>query len=491
MTPPARVVETHTATIFFVGERAYKLKKALDLGFLDHTTREARLASCQAEVELNRRLAPDVYLGVLDIVDEAGRPQDHLVAMRRMPDDRRLAACLERGDDVDDALRQIVHDVATLHSRPPADDRHDHLASPAEVRQRWSDGFDQLRPLADRLDRHERLTRSEALVARYLDGREPLLHRRIADGWIRDGHGDLQAEDIFVLDDGPRILDCIEFGEDYRWGDVLSDIAFLAMDLERLGRRDLATELLARHKDLTADRWPASLAHHYVAYRAHVRAKVGLLRHAQHDEQVGAEVDALVDLSLRHLEQAQVQLVMVGGLPGTGKSTLAAGLGDHLGAVVLRTDEIRRRMADPADTPTAHTSTSDTPTPDGRYRPEQVDAVYRRMADEARQLLGLGEHVVVDATWASAENRDRFRALAGDTSSTLTELRCTLPAAVAAARIEQRRADGEDPSEATSAVAAAMAERFAPWPEAVEVSTDGDVADSVARGIDAVDQGDP
>lgn len=453
-----RVVETHTAILFFVGDRVYKLKKAVDLGFLDHTTREARLEACRQEVALNRRLAPDVYLGVLDILDPEGMPCDHLVSMHRMPEDRRLARCVERGEDLDGPLRAIAHAIAVLHAGSPRSARHDQLAEVAAVRRRWVDGFDQLRPLTGRVDRPERLARIEALVLQYLDGRRPLFAARIAGGHIRDGHGDLQAEDIFVLPDGPRVLDCIEFGADYRWGDILSDAAFLAMDLERLGRPDLRDWFLAMHREFSADRWPASLSHHYIAYRAHIRAKITILRHVQHDEPIGPEVGRLLDLTVRHLEQAQVQVVLVGGLPGTGKSTLAAGLGDLLGAVVLRTDEVRLRLGP--------VSTAD------RYRPEAVVAVYREMLAEAQRLLELGEHVVLDATWGDEAHRRLARQIAAETSSELTELVCTLSREEAATRIRRRLAAGEDPSEATPAVAAALAAHFAAWPEARTIATE-------------------
>ena len=139
-----QVVETNTAILFFVGDHVYKLKKAVDLGFVDQTDREARRRSCEREVELNRRLAPDVYLGVLSLVDDAGNPVDHVVDMRRLPDDRRLSRCIARGDDVEPALRKVAHDVATLHLASAPDPTHDLLATRNAVLQRWRDGFDQL-----------------------------------------------------------------------------------------------------------------------------------------------------------------------------------------------------------------------------------------------------------------------------------------------------------------------------------------------------------
>lgn len=454
-----RIVETHTAVLFFLGDHVYKLKKAVDLGFLDQSRREDREALCHQEVDLNRRLAPDVYLGVVDLVDDQGTVVDHLVDMRRMPEDRRLSRCIERGEQVDDALRYIARAVTALHLRTPPDPVHDRRATLTAVWERWTAGFDQLRSLELDEPTAAAMTEMERLVDRYLAGRSALFDQRIAEGWIRDGHGDLQAEDVFLLDDGPRILDCIEFGDEYRWGDVLADVAFLAMDLERLGRPDLADDFLLLHRELSGDRWPATLADHDVAYRAHVRAKVGVVRAVQRAEPSGAGVQPYVDLALDHLRRAQVQVVLVGGTPGTGKSTLAEALGDRLGAVVLRTDEVRQRC--------------DLGTGLDRYSPEAVTATYLETLLEARRLVGLGEHVILDATWGSALHRSLARAMASDTSCELTELRCTLPRAEADARIQRRRAAGGDPSEATVAVAAMLEARFDAWPEATEISTHG------------------
>jgi aminoglycoside phosphotransferase family enzyme/predicted kinase len=460
-----KVVETHTAILFFVGDHVYKVKKALDFGFLDNRQREARERACHQEVELNRRLAPSAYFGVLDLIDEQGIPIDHVVDMRRMPDDRRLAACIARDEDVRDAVRTTARSLAALHGRSTPEPRHDQRATRDAVRGRWADGFDQLRGLPLEPHDAERLGMMERLAMRYLAGRAPLFDDRIARGWIRDGHGDLQAEDVFLLDDGPQILDCIEFGDEYRWGDVLSDVAFLSMDLERLGRPDLARVFLDLHREFCADAWPASLAHHYTAYRAHIRAKVEILRATQLSLAVAPAASPYLDLASAHLEAAQVRLVLVGGAPGTGKSTVAGRLGDRLGAVVLRTDEVRQRVPSAGDE---------------RYAPEAVHATYVETVREARRLVGLGHHVVVDATWATDEHRALARRLAIDASTLLVEVCCTLPRAVADERIRRRRTEGTDLSEATVEVAHRLAGRFERWPEALELPTDAppdDVAD--------------
>ncbi len=229
-------------------------------------------------------------------------------------------------------------------------------------------------------------------MLRFIDGRADLFEHRIRRGRIRDGHGDLQAEDIFLLADGPQVLDCIEFSEDYRWGDVLSDVSFLAMDLDHLGRPDLGDRFLTLHRELSADHWPPSLAHHYVAYRAMVRAKVGALLAHQQGAQICPDTESLFALALRHLEQGRVRLAVVGGPPGSGKSTLASRLGERLDAVVLRSDEVRTRGDMLAG-----------------YDTDGVRAVYDRLLADAKRLLRLGEHVVLDATFGDPAMRGRRR----------------------------------------------------------------------------------
>lgn len=466
--PPAgaaAVVETHSAVVMFIGDRAYKLKKPVDLGFLDFTTREARERACHREVELNRRLAPDVYLGVSDVFGPDGEPCDHLVTMRRMPEATRLTTCLLRGDDVTGPLHQVARAIAALHAGHPADPRFASSAEVGAVRRRWDAGFELLDAHLDHVVDRPTEERIEHLVHRYLDGRTSLFEARIAQGQVRDGHGDLQADDIFVLEDGPRILDCLDFDDALRHGDVVADVAFLAMDLERLRRKDLADRFLEDYADLAGARWPPSLAHHYLAYRAHIRAKVGVIAALQHGEPTGPPVADLQALALRHLEAGRVRLVLVGGLPGTGKSTAARALGDATGAVVLRTDEIRHDLPDLGS---------------DRYLPAQTWAVYERMLVEARDLLANGETVVLDASWADADRRAAARLVAADTASDLVELRCEAPLAVCRQRIEERLAGRGDPSEATPATADAMARRFTPWPEATLVDTTGTPADTLA-----------
>ena len=478
---PAEVRETHSAVVIMVGDRAYKVKKPVDLGFLDFRDRAARQAACQREVELNRRLSPDVYLGVADVTGPGGVLCDHLVVMRRMPDARRLATLVTGGADVDDGLWHLAHLVAAFHARADRPPGALVAAGRDALAGRWADNtaglLEHVRGVVD-LDE---VLEVDALAARYLAGRGALFDLRVREGRALDGHGDLLAEDIFMLDDGPRVLDCIDFDERLRFGDALADVAFLAMDLERLGRPDLAQRFLTAYQEHAADTWPASLAHHHVAYRAQVRAKVRAIRAGQGSATAAGDARELLGVARRHLEVGAVRLVLVGGLPGTGKSTLAAGLADALGATVIRSDMVRKELAGlRPDEPAAADFGA------GIYTPDATEATYREALRRTEVALGLGEIVVLDASWGSDRWRSEARTVAGATASELAELRCSVAPDTAARRMRRRRSAGADPSDATPEIAAQLAVVEDPWPTAAVVDTGNGPGEALVKALAAV-----
>lgn len=487
--PPAALIETHISVVVFVGDRVYKLKKHVRFDFLDFSTLELRERACHREVEANRRIAPDVYLGVAQVRDPDGAVIDHLVVMRRMPPDRCLATLVRDGDaSVPDQLRLLARLVASFHSRARTGPDVDTAATRDAVAANWEDGFAELAPFVGSVLDPEVEERVAQLVRAYLTGREVLFAQRIAAGRVCDGHGDLQAADVFCLDDGPRVLDCIEFDDRLRHGDVLADVAFLAMDLERLGDEGAAHDFLGHYCEFSDDNPPTTLLHHYIAYRAHVRAKVATLRAAQ--EPSGstalardvAEAGRLLDLARRHLEAARVRLVLVGGAPGTGKSTLARGIGDRLGATVVRSDEVRKERAGLGSTESAAAGLHE-----GLYDPEVTDATYAAVFERARSLVSRGEPVVIDASFTSEAHREAARELARNTSTEIVELRCHLAPEVAAERVAARLATGGDASDASVEVAAALAASADPWPEATEVSTEDEPATALEGAMRALD----
>jgi hypothetical protein len=471
-------LETHVSSLVFDGDVVHKRKKAVRFPFVDLSTSEMRREMCQREVELNRRFSPDVYLGVEEIVDETGCVVDHAVLMRRMPAERRLATLARQHLDVSSCLRSVARVIATCHAGSVRSETISAVATPAALRDLWERSLRELHAFVPRPLDSSMLTRVEELAHRYLDGRRALFADRIARGRIVDGHGDLLADDIFCLDDGPRILDCLEFDDRLRWGDVLLDVGFLAMDLERLGRPDLARMFLDSYREFSAETHPRSLGHHYIAYRALVRSKISCLRGGT-DDQIEA-LDYLAQCQ-DHLLDARVQLIVIGGLPGTGKSTLARGLGDELGWPVLRSDEIRKEQVglDPRQR-------SPAPFGEGIYSPAKTVATYEALLGQAGALLASGLSVILDASFSKARWRTEATALANEKLADLTELRCLLPADTAAARLAQRAASGDDASDATPAVAAAMVDEFDPWSSAVVVDTIPPVREIVPDVLDRI-----
>ncbi|MGW2509765.1 bifunctional aminoglycoside phosphotransferase/ATP-binding protein [Streptomyces scopuliridis] len=475
--PRAEVSETHTAVVMFVEDRAYKVKKPVNLGFLDFTSVAARRTACEREVLLNRRFSPDVYEGIAEIHLPGGGPPEPIVVMRRMPSARRLAHLVSTGAPVDDALRRIARLLAVCHADSPTGPEISHEGTRDALRARWEASFEQVRGLGGQrsLSGFEEI---EHLVRRYLDGRKDVFDARIGDGRVVDGHGDLLAQDIFCLDDGPRILDCLEFDDALRYVDGLDDAAFLTMDLERLGAADAAAFFLARYSEYSGDPAPPSLRHHYVAYRAFVRAKVSLFQSRQGADSARAEAERLADLTVRHLRASAVRLVLVGGLPASGKSTLAGALADRLGLTLLSSDRLRKELAGvPPEQPSPAWYET------GIYTPQWTRRTYDELIDRASELLSMGESVVIDATWTDRERRSAAAEAARRCSADLVCLRCEVPRDVADQRLFNRPAG---PSDAGPAVAEAMAAAADPWPEAVTVDTSGALESAVGRAVRVV-----
>ena len=476
---PARVAETHISVLFFVGDRVYKLRKPVKFGFLDFRERKEREADCRREVVLNRRLAPDVYLGVADVVVD-GEPIDHMVVMRRMPDERRLATLVRHGADLSDWLRQVAEAMATFHATAERSSEISAAATAESLQADWEANFTEVGTFVGSLLDEDCETEIRSLVRRWFAGRALLFESRIDSGHVCDGHGDLQAEDIFCLDDGIRILDCIEFSDRLRHCDVCADVAFLAMDLERLDHPDDAKRFILRYEDATGEQFPPALLHHYCASRAYVRAKVACLRVAQGGDDARVEAGLLQSVALDHLRQARVRLVIVGGAPGSGKSTLAAGIADARQWTILRSDEIRKEL---------EFGGGDGGYQMGRYSPAATARVYEEMLERAGCSLELGESVILDASWVDAGWRARAREVAERTSSDLSELRCVVDPAEAADRIVRRLTDHADVSEATPEIAEEMSRSMDAWESAEVIDTSGrSPTQGILLALEAIDR---
>ncbi|HEU5417566.1 MAG TPA: AAA family ATPase [Streptosporangiaceae bacterium] len=464
--PYAKVAETHSAVVFFAGNRVCKQKKPVNLGFLDFTTLDAREVACLRETELNRRFAPDVYLGVAEVRDPGGEACEHLVVMRRMPASRQLSALIRAGTLVADQVREVARILAVQHASAPRSAQVSAQGSRDALLGRWEDNLSQAAGLPGQVLDPGVLTETGQLARQFLAGRGPLLAGRVSAGRIVDGHGDLLADDIYCLDDGPRILDCLDFDDKLRWLDGLDDAAFLMMDLERLCAPVLARQFADWYAEFSGDPAPASLRHHYVAYRAFVRAKVSCIKAGQETD--GAEMAGsarrLAEISLRHLRAGAVTLVLIGGLPGSGKSALARAAADRLGFAVLNSDRIRKELAgiEPAASAAAAYGA-------GIYTAEWTGRCYAELLHRAETMMAHGESVIADASWISAEHRAAAEAAARRVNAQLAQVRCEAPGDLMRQRMARRTADASD---ADAEIARQMAAVAASWPAATAISTE-------------------
>lgn len=462
----AAVAETHCGVVFFVGEYAYKLKKPVRFEFVDFSTPEKRKFALERELELNSRISPEAYLDVVDLVGSDGVSMDHMLVMKRMPAHRSLARLVSSGADVKDCIAAIARRIADFHSSAATSAEISSVATGEALASNWRANLDEMAGHA--MFNPDSLAEIDELASGYILGRAPLFESRIKSGCIRDGHGDLLAADIFCVEPAPVILDCIEFDDRLRWGDVISDVAFLAMDLERLGRLEFSGLVLRKYHEFSGETAPQSLIHHYIALRALIRSKVASLRFEQGDAGSSDEVAQLLGMCAEHLRRARVRLLVIGGKPGAGKSTLAAVLSERLGWPLLRSDVIRKDLA---GVPPGGSSASSVG--GGIYSEGWNLRTYEAMISQAKVLASLGEPVILDASWSRAGDRAMVRAAASEVHADIIEAECRCSEDVALERIGGRRAEGTDPSDADERVAKAM--KFESWPEALAVETGGDV----------------
>jgi uncharacterized protein len=469
----AHVRETHTGVVVLLGDKAYKAKKPIVTDFLDFTTPTQRETACAHEVTLNSRLSPDSYLGLAHFAGPAGGPPEPVVVMRRYADSTRLASLVKNARPVHDHLEAIAHKMARFHDEALRSAAIDNQGTADAVSARWRQNLVELQRYADTVIPDESLQAVGRLSAQFIAGRSELFADRIRSRRIVDGHADLLTDDIFCTPGETAILDCLEFDDKLRYVDCIDDAAFLAMDLEFLGRDDLGEFFLEFYCRRAHDPAPNALKHFYIAYRAVVRAKVDCVRVAQGHAEASADAIRHMKIALEHLRAGAVQLIVIGGGPGTGKTTLSRGVAEQCGAEVISTDEVRRQLEQ-----TGVIAGAIGVLDSGMYTPENVTLVYDEILRRAHALLGRGFSVILDGTWRDPVHRERARRLAGQTQSPIVELTCTAPLDAASERIENRHATTSD---ATPQIAAAMSEQTSAPTDGHPIDTTRPLADSVAE----------
>jgi aminoglycoside phosphotransferase family enzyme/predicted kinase len=443
-------IQTHISWVFLLEDDVYKVKRPVDLGFLDFRTIEKRRVACEAEVALNRRLAPTVYRGVVPIsrsadggftVNGKGEAVDWAVRMRRVPDAQRADKLLEQGKLSLTQLDAIAARLANFHAQAEHGSRIGSFGAPEHVAQNVRENFAQTRGNIERFMSRRDAAELENWQRNFLRDRAALFRRRVEQERVCDGHGDLRLEHVYVEASGITVLDCIEFNDRFRYADVCADVAFLSMDLEASGRDDLAELFLARYARYADDFDLYGLVDFYESYRAFVRAKVASFTAAD------ATVDyatrerawqqarryALLALSATRSPSLAPVVIAVGGTLAAGKSTLTERLALELAAPSVDTDRIRKHLSGhlPFDAVRVPAFT-------GPYSHEASEQVYAELHRRASVVIGSGRPVLVEASFRTAAQRRRIRALAEVHKVPFYFIECRAPVEVRKGRLLAR-----------------------------------------------------
>lgn len=486
------MLETHISWVVLAGAYAYKVKKPVDLGFLDFTTLEKRRHFCEEELRLNRRLAPQLYVDVVEIRGSSDAPRiagpgpvlEYALRMRRFPQEALASRILADGRLTRELVERLAVRIAQFHaslSPAPAELAYGTTAS---VLRDARQNFDQIAAMlpdpsgGDALSKMRDWTEREFML-RYSDIRE-----RRAAGMTRECHGDLHLRNIVLIDGELVPFDCIEFNAGLRWIDVMSEVAFLFVDLMDRGADGLAWRFLNAYLEANGVYSGLSVLRFYVVYRAMVRAKIHLIRSNQQNLD-RAEASRLRNVYHSYLTLAQCcttlgrpGILLMHGFSGCGKSTIALSLARELGALRIRSDVERKRLYGLAPLARSHSAVSS-----GLYGQDATQATYARLAEAARVVVTSGYTAIVDAAFLLRAQRAELREVAASAGVPIALIDIRAPQALLRARLTARAANARDPSEANLTVLEhqiAIAEAIADEEELPVLTLDG------RRALDAI-----
>ena len=454
------VFETHISWVLLTGYYAYKIKKPVDLGFVDFSTLELRRHFCEEEVRLNRRLAKDLYQGVVGItgsaeaprVDGAGPIFEYAVKMLQFDPDLSLDRLLVTADVCKAEITQFATALAQFHLGLFPSPETPGNGSVSVFTRTTKENFTQLDALLTDISERQQLQKIRSWSEQALERLTNQVENRRRQGWVRECHGDLHCGNIARVQGQLVAFDCLEFNADLRWSDVIAEVSFLAMDLAARGREDLATVFTNSYLEITGDYQGACLLDFYQVHYSLVRAKVAAIAADQGQPLTSQETKTLtasdyLQVANALISKPQAQLIITHGLSGSGKTWLTDRLMDTLPVIRLRADVIRKALHG-----LAPDASSDSGVSKGLYTELATQQTYEHMAKLAGDLLETGQSVIIDATCLKAWQRELFRGVAEATGSPWHILDCRVPAAVMRERIERRQRSGRDASEADIAV---------------------------------------
>jgi aminoglycoside phosphotransferase family enzyme/predicted kinase len=500
------VRQTHISAVFLVGPYAYKVKKPVSLGFLDFSTLEKRRDFCEEEVRLNRRLAPHAYLGVVPVVrvgkglqfEGAGDAVEWAVKMQRLPDEATLQKRLGRGEVGTELVESLANRIASFHREAETNERIAAFGRIEAVTRTIMDIFAQAESQVGATVSRAVFARVKALAEEALGRLGPLIEARSARGMPRDCHGDLHLDHVYYFpDQGPPadlvIIDCIEFNERFRFIDPIADMAFPAMDLAFHGRRDLAQAFADAYFQATRDEEGRALLPLYAAHRAMVRGMVEGLELAEKEVPEAERAAALGRarahwlLALTELEKPGRRpcLLLVMGLPGTGKSRLALELAESAGFSVVRSDVVRKELAGFPGQGQAPLGLRES-----LYTPACNERTYAECLYRAERLLFEGRKVLVDATFHEEQKRRTFLKAAVRWGVPAGILLCRADPETARRRLENRQGDASDADWSVYLQLAASWEEMSPLAGQVfhPISTEGSPEQALGRALEALRQ---
>lgn len=489
-------IETHISWVLLAGDFVYKIKKPLDLGFLDFSSLEKRKFYCHEEIRLNRRTAPELYLEVVAIGGTPDQPVlgaageeaiEYAVKMRRFDSRAGFDRLLADGRLEKAHIAGLGLGLARLHRIAEVAPPGSRFGSFDDVAGPMRDNFTDLERMLDEETNRERLSRLSRWTERELERFTPLLEKRQRDGFTRECHGDAHLGNVALVDDRATLFDCIEFSEDLRWIDVICDLAFTVMDLRDRAAPGFAWLLLDEYLARSGDYEGVQLLPLYMVYRALVRAKVNayqLQDEAADHHDVLTRIAGYLELAETIAREQRSAVLITMGVSGSGKSWLARRLVERVGLVRMRSDVERKRLhgLDP-DASSASDLAADL------YSAEATERTYRHLVDLARAVLAAGIPVLIDAACLKRWQRAVFRALAADLQVPFAIIRCDAEDEVLRQRILRRERTGGDPSEAGLEVLDHQQKTLEPLDETEQAAAhclDTAAPDAVARAADRI-----